>query len=128
MVKGALYVGTVIIVYLDIQFRGEGGFLQAYEAAVLGALAANVALMLGLTAGSNFKVTPLDGIVVFGALALPNLPGSLAASQDLGTGAVALLVLFYTVEILLNRSAAARRYLVGTAAVLLAIVAARAWF
>jgi UDP-GlcNAc:undecaprenyl-phosphate/decaprenyl-phosphate GlcNAc-1-phosphate transferase len=54
----------------------------------------------------RFEVTTLDLIVVFVALVLPNLPGSLPGSlqlpEDLPQGIAKSVILVYVVEMLLN--------------------------
>jgi UDP-GlcNAc:undecaprenyl-phosphate GlcNAc-1-phosphate transferase len=125
--QGALYIGVVIIVYLDLRYPAQWKLPPRTEAILFGMLAASVVLSFRITADRRFKLTPLDLIVIFVALALPNLPGSLAAPRSLGLSSLILLVLFYTTEMLFNHSAVARRWLAASAAAMLAIIALRGW-
>jgi UDP-GlcNAc:undecaprenyl-phosphate GlcNAc-1-phosphate transferase len=125
--QGALYVGVVMVVFLDLRYPAPGKLPAQVEAAFFAILAASVVLSFRITAERRFRLTSLDVIVIFVALALPNLPGSLASSRALGLSALILLVLFYTTELLFNHSAATRRWLAVCAGLLLAIIAARGW-
>jgi UDP-GlcNAc:undecaprenyl-phosphate GlcNAc-1-phosphate transferase len=99
---GALYVGAVVVVYLDVNAVQP---LPVYiELAGLALLVGSVLLSFRLTQQRRFRLTPLDFLVVFIALALPNLPGSAATPRDLGFAAIKLIVLFYGIELLLTHS------------------------
>jgi UDP-GlcNAc:undecaprenyl-phosphate GlcNAc-1-phosphate transferase len=121
----ALYVCAVMIVYLDLRFPPPWKPAPWVEAVLFGVLAAAVVLSFRFAPGRRFRITPLDLIVIFVALAMPNLAGALAPSRPLGLSALILLVLFYTTEMLFNHSAATRRTLTSAACVFLAAVAIR---
>jgi UDP-GlcNAc:undecaprenyl-phosphate GlcNAc-1-phosphate transferase len=106
LLHGALYVGAVAIVFLEI--TASPRLPALIEKLGLGVLAGCIMISFRLTMQRRFHLTPLDFLVVFVALALPNLPGSVAAPRDLGLGAIKILVLFYAIELLLSHSAKTR--------------------
>jgi hypothetical protein len=63
-------------------------------------MALAVAVRMRLSLDRRFVVTPLDVLVVIAALAIPNLPDSIASSRALGAGVTKLVVLFYGIETL----------------------------
>ena len=66
-------------------------------------------MRMRLSRERRFEVTPLDLLVIFVALALPNLPGLRGAPSNLGLSVAKLVVLFYAVEMLpVTRSGRAR--------------------
>lgn len=119
----SLYVAVVIVVYLDV--TGVPPLSTRFELIALTLLAGSVMLSFRLTAQRRFQLTPLDFIIVFFALALPNLPGSVAEPQALGVGALKLAVLFYAVELMMSESTVSRLALQSTGVVVLAVIAAR---
>src|SRR5262249_28430071 len=50
----------------------------------------------------RFELTTLDLIVIFIALVLPNLPGSITLPADLPSGIAKAVILLYVVEMLLT--------------------------
>jgi UDP-GlcNAc:undecaprenyl-phosphate GlcNAc-1-phosphate transferase len=125
--QAALYVGAVVVVFLDLRYPAISKVPPHIETALVGVLAALVAFSFRVTPVRRFRLTSLDLIVIFVALALPNLPGSVAAPRALGLSALILLVLFYATEMLFNHSVVSRRWLVRGASVLLLTLAARGW-
>jgi UDP-GlcNAc:undecaprenyl-phosphate GlcNAc-1-phosphate transferase len=99
--KAALYLCTVLIVYL-----GETAIEPSYHSqpifwGLVFAIAAAVAVRLRLQPDRRFVVTPLDVLVVIVALLVPNLPGSLIGQHEIGVGIIKLIVLFYGIETLI---------------------------
>lgn len=125
--QAVLYVAVVMVVYLDLRHPVPWQMPAHLEAVAFGLLALCVAVAFHSNAQRRFKLTPLDLIVIFMALALPNLPGSLGAQRSLGLSALILLVLFYTVEMLFNHSHRTRVLLVAASCLMLLTVALRAW-
>jgi hypothetical protein len=98
--KAALYLCAALLVYLD-----ESTLLPQAESyrftwipIIFVALA--VAVRLFVHPDRRFVLTPLDVLVVIGAVVVPNLPGSIANPQVLGSAIAKLVVLFYGVETL----------------------------
>lgn len=123
--QAAAYVTVMIVVYLPVRHPGAGMPSSAVTLAVFALLAACIALTFRLDTTRRFRLTPLDLIVIFAALALPNLPGSLAQGRSLGVAALSLVVLFYTVEMHVGHSIATRRVVHALTAALLAAIAWR---
>lgn len=125
ILHGSLYIGAVVLVYLEATTATKGPG-PGPEIIALGLMAVSTMLYFRLTTVRRFRLSPLDFLVIFVALALPNLPGSIATPRELGVGAVKLLVLFYAIEMLLVHSSVSRisSHVVATAA--LALLAYRA--
>ncbi len=124
LMQGALYVGAVAVVYLQVTATPD--WPVQLEMPLLGLLVGSVMLSFRLTLGRRFTLTPLDFLVVFVALALPNLPGSIATPREIGFGAVKLLVLFYAIELLMNQSIPARLTLNSIGIAVLGVISVRA--
>jgi len=73
-----------------------------WSAITVAALA--TALRLRLYNDRRFQVTPLDLIVLFMALVVPSLPGTLHLPQGGALAIAKLVVLFYALEMLVSRS------------------------
>ncbi len=123
-----LYVAVVIVVYLGLRHPVPWQTPAHLEAVAFGLLALCVLVAFRSNPQRRFRLTPLDLIVIFMALALPNLSGSLAAQRSMGLSALILLVLFYTIEMLFNHSVRTRLGLVSVGALALLTMVLRAWF
>ncbi len=123
LLHGALYVGVVAVVFLDI--TASPRLPALVDKLGFGLLAGCITISFRLTMQRRFQLTPLDFLVVFVALALPNLPGSVATPRDLGLGAIKVLVLFYAIELLLSHSAKSRLLLHAGGVGILALVGLR---
>ena len=100
--RGVAYMSVVLLVYLDQTTPDKPALLTTLSwtfIAITGA-AALVRFMLSPT--RRFELTTLDVIVIFVALVLPNLPGSLALPPDLPGGIAKAVILLYVVEMLLT--------------------------
>jgi len=99
--RAATYVVITFIVYLTQTQPGPLAALQSYSVFYFGFLAA--AVMVGFRFSNNkaFKMTPLDFLVIFVALTVPNLPELYFERIGLGEGIAKIIVLFYGVELLL---------------------------
>ncbi len=126
LVRGALYVAVIVAVYLDQGTSTHAPLWRAVKFAFLPLLA--VAAVLSIRSQQQrFEATPLDLLLVFGALALPNLPGLAAASSDFGLSAAKLVVLCYAVEIIAVVGSRLRTGLLGAAGVFNVLIAVRAF-
>lgn len=100
--KGALYMAMVMAVYFD---RQATTLLEAHNSLQL-ALFATLVLAIGLrfrlASDRRFRITTLDVLVIFAALVIPNLPGSITSSATLGESIAKLIALLYAVETLLG--------------------------
>ena len=104
--QGALYVAVVIAVYLDHVATDLPKLFVVAKLALFPVLTLAVVLRLRLSRERRFEVTPLDLLVIFVALALPNLPGLRGAPSNLGFSVAKLIVLFYALEMLAGHSRA----------------------
>jgi UDP-GlcNAc:undecaprenyl-phosphate GlcNAc-1-phosphate transferase len=101
--KATLYVTAAILVYLDTTIPPDR-LTSILTWAVVGLAAAATALRLRLHNDRRFQATPLDLIVLFMALIVPSLPGTLNLPHG-GVPAIAkLVILFYAIEVLVSRS------------------------
>lgn len=96
--KGVVYVAAVLVTYLD---QTAGVATGAYGLASFVALALAVVIRLRLTGDRRFEVTPLDILVIFIALVVPNLSGWLSLPPGLGAGVAKIVVLLYAIEAIL---------------------------
>jgi len=123
--QGALFVAMVMAVYLDHVDPTPLSLFAAAKFVLFPVLAIAVALRFRLSRERRFEVTPLDLLVIFVALALPNLPGLRGAPSNLGLSVAKLVVLFYALEMLAGHSARTKAWLWRSGAVFLAVLAVR---
>jgi UDP-GlcNAc:undecaprenyl-phosphate/decaprenyl-phosphate GlcNAc-1-phosphate transferase len=125
--RASAYISVVLLVYLDQTMPHKPPVLTtlSWTCVVITAAAALVRFWLSPT--RRFELTTLDFIVLFIALVLPNLPGSIGLPADLPGGIAKAVILLYVVEMLLTigfERLMPRVFLVAT----LAVIAARALF
>src|SRR6202000_1767911 len=113
---------TAVVVYLDSALLPTNRLLSALSWAAIGIAALGTVLRLRLATDPRFVLTPLDLIVFFVALVVPNLPGAFALPDGGARGIAKLVILFYALEVLLSRVELGVVWLrVGTASLLLAL-------
>jgi UDP-GlcNAc:undecaprenyl-phosphate/decaprenyl-phosphate GlcNAc-1-phosphate transferase len=100
--RTATYVSVVLLVYLDQTALDHTQALAAVSWTLIGITGAAALARFWLSPTRRFEVTTLDLIVVFVALVLPNLPGSLQLPPDLPQGIAKSVILLYVVEMLLT--------------------------
>ncbi len=100
--RTAVYVSVVLLVYLDQTALDQSEALATLSWTLIGITGAAALARFWFSATRRFEVTTLDLIVVFVALVLPNLPGSLQLPQDLPQGIAKSVILLYVVEMLLT--------------------------
>jgi hypothetical protein len=89
----------------------------------VGFAALGSALRLRLYNDRGFQVTPLDLIVLFMALVVPSLPGTLHLPNGGALAIAKLVIVFYALEMLVSRSEKRAIWLrLATATVLVALV------
>jgi UDP-GlcNAc:undecaprenyl-phosphate GlcNAc-1-phosphate transferase len=121
--KAALYVTATLIVYLDAVLVPEGRLVSAVGWTAVGFAALGSALRLRLYNDRGFQVTPLDLIVLFMALVVPSLPGTLHLPNGGALAIAKLVIVFYALEMLVSRSEKRAIWLrLATATVLVALV------
>jgi UDP-GlcNAc:undecaprenyl-phosphate GlcNAc-1-phosphate transferase len=99
--RTVLYVGVVLIVYLDQTAAAKPLILSGLSWTLLGITGVAALLRFSLSPARRFEVTSLDLLVVFIALVMPNLPGLVALPEDLPAGIAKAVILLYVVEMLL---------------------------
>jgi UDP-GlcNAc:undecaprenyl-phosphate GlcNAc-1-phosphate transferase len=122
---GAAFVGAVLIVYLDHIEPWKHDWATWPKIGLFVLLTAAVLLRLRLSSERRFQLTPMDVLVVFIALVVPNLPGLRGAPSNLGFSVAKVIVLFYAVELLSSASPRVRRWLWRGMAVGFAVLAVR---
>jgi UDP-GlcNAc:undecaprenyl-phosphate/decaprenyl-phosphate GlcNAc-1-phosphate transferase len=125
--RAAAYISVVLLVYLDQTMPHKPALLTTLSWTCVAITAAAALVRFWLSPTRRFELTTLDFIVLFIALVLPNLPGSIGLPADLPGGIAKAVILLYVVEMLLTigfERLMPRVFLVAT----LAVIAARALF
>jgi UDP-GlcNAc:undecaprenyl-phosphate GlcNAc-1-phosphate transferase len=121
--KGALYITAAVLVYLDTVILHDQLVLSIVNWGAILTAAAGTMLRLRLSQDRRFELTPLDLIVLFVALVVPSLPGSLGLPHGGALGIAKLVILFYAVEVLVSRMEMQVVWLrIGVAAVLAGLI------
>jgi UDP-GlcNAc:undecaprenyl-phosphate/decaprenyl-phosphate GlcNAc-1-phosphate transferase len=120
------YVSVVLLVYLDQTAPDRPESLAMFSWTLIGITGVAALARFWLSATRRFEVTTLDLLVVFVALVLPNLPGSLQLPADLPQGIAKAVILVYVVEMVLtfDLKRLMPRLILG---LMLAVVAGRAF-
>ena len=96
--KGALYIGAVLAIYLDQCGEPHTPLLHYIQWILFPLLAVAVAIRVQWPRDRGFRINPLDLLVIFMAIAIPNLPGSVATPRALGAVVGKLFLLLYGIE------------------------------
>lgn len=126
LAKGALYTAAALAVYLDHHTVGVLPAVGILEWTVLPLLAISVALRMRLSQERRFELSTLDVLLIFVALAVPNLPGLFSISSNIGVSVAKLVALVYAIELVADQSARGLRLLAGGFTVFLLVVIGRA--
>jgi len=102
--KGVLYVTATMLVYLDSVVLPWDRLMSTLCWAAVAVAAVATAIRLRLYNDRRFQLTPLDLIVLFMALVVPSLPGTLGLSHEGALAIAKLVILFYAIEMLVSRS------------------------
>lgn len=124
--KAALYVTATVLVYVDTVLPPER-LLSALTWAAVSVAAVATAVRLRLQNDRRFQITPLDLIVLFMALVVPNLPGTLSLPHGGALAIAKLVILYYALEILISRSEGGAVWVRIAAASILGGLALRPW-
>jgi UDP-GlcNAc:undecaprenyl-phosphate GlcNAc-1-phosphate transferase len=100
--RAAAYMSVVLLVYLDQTIPHKPPFLTTLSWTFIGITGAAALVRFCLSPARRFELTTLDLIVIFIALVLPNLPGSVVLPPDLPGGIAKAVILLYVVEMLLT--------------------------
>jgi hypothetical protein len=102
--KAVLYVTATVLVYLDAMVPSPDRAIAALSWIAVSVAAVATAVRLRLHNDRRFQLTPLDLIVLFMALVVPNLPGTLHLPQGGALAIAKLVIVFYATEMLVSRS------------------------
>jgi UDP-GlcNAc:undecaprenyl-phosphate/decaprenyl-phosphate GlcNAc-1-phosphate transferase len=102
--KAALYVTATVLVYLDAVVLPADRLLSAVGWAAVVVAAVATAVRLRLYNDRRFLLTPLDLIVLFMALVVPSLLGTLNLPHGGALAIAKLVILFYAIEMLVTWS------------------------
>jgi UDP-GlcNAc:undecaprenyl-phosphate GlcNAc-1-phosphate transferase len=100
--RTATYISVVLLVYLDQTMPNKPLLLTTLSWTCVGITGAAALVRFWVSPTRRFELTTLDLIVLFIALVLPNLPGSIALPADLPGGIAKAVILLYVVEMLLT--------------------------
>jgi UDP-GlcNAc:undecaprenyl-phosphate/decaprenyl-phosphate GlcNAc-1-phosphate transferase len=98
----AAYVGVVLLVYLDQTTGTKSSLLIGASWTLLGITAVAAVVRFLLSSPRRFEISTLDLLVVFIAMVIPNLPGSVQMPEELAAGIAKAVMLLYVVEVLLS--------------------------
>lgn len=102
--KGTLYVTATVLVYIESALLSESRIPSALGWAAVAIAAIGTAVRLRLYNDRRFQLTPLDLIVLFMALVVPSLPGTLNLPHGGALAIAKLVILFYAIEMLASRA------------------------
>ena len=121
----AAYISVVLLVYMDQTLPHKAPLLTTVSWICVGITGAAAVVRFWLSPLKRFELTTLDVIVIFIALVLPNLPGSITLPEDLPGGVAKTVILLYVIEMLLTSDM--KRMLLRTCVgITLACIAGRA--
>lgn len=127
LMRAVAYVSVVTLVYLDQTIPNKPPLITTLSWTCIAITGIAALVRFWLSPQYRFELTTLDVIVIFIALVIPNLPGSLALPADLPAGIAKGLILLYVVEMLLTMD---RNYLMARVFLMVTLVtiAGRAWW
>jgi len=102
--KAVVYVTATVLVYLDAVVAAPDRLVSVLTWVAVSLVAIGTAVRLHLQNDRRFQLTPLDLIVLFMALVVPNIPGSLHLPQGGAPAIAKLAIMFYAVEVLVVRA------------------------
>jgi UDP-GlcNAc:undecaprenyl-phosphate/decaprenyl-phosphate GlcNAc-1-phosphate transferase len=123
--RGATYVISVLAVYLMQPLLHTTFYSRGLDNGFFIFLAAMIFLSIHYEQKNRFEITTLDFLVIFMAIALPSLSGLLAQHSGYAVVILKVIVLFYAVELVLNRMAHGWMYLRAGFLFMLAVLALR---
>jgi UDP-GlcNAc:undecaprenyl-phosphate/decaprenyl-phosphate GlcNAc-1-phosphate transferase len=98
--KAAAFLALVMAVYFDRQTATFLEHTAATQIMVFSLLVIAIVIRFRSASDRRFRVTPLDVLVIFIAVAVPNLPGSIISAATVGESVAKLIALMYGVETL----------------------------
>jgi hypothetical protein len=126
LLRGAVYLAVVAAVYLDYRMTASASLLQTIKWVFLPLLVLSVVISVRFWGSRRFEATPLDLLLIFATLALPNLPGLANAPHNIGISVAKLVALLYVAEMLVTLTSRLRVALVVSSALFYTLIGARA--
>jgi len=99
--RACAYLAGICVVYLVQVMPGPLANFSLYRNILFGALTVAVAVGIRFSK-ERFRVTPTDFLVILVALVVPNLPAINVEIGNAGLAVAMLIVLFYSIELVLN--------------------------
>jgi UDP-GlcNAc:undecaprenyl-phosphate GlcNAc-1-phosphate transferase len=96
-------VTVTVLVYIDTALLPEARIPSDIGWVTVAIAAVGTAVRLRLYNDRRFQLTPLDLIVLFMALVVPSLPGTLHLPHGGALAIAKLVILFYAIEMLVSR-------------------------
>jgi len=101
--RATAYVSVTLLVYLDQTSNGMRlALIHDVSWFLLAIMAAAALARFAFSPTRRFEVSPLDLLVLFLALVVPNLPGPVRLPEALSAGIAKAVILLYVVEMLLS--------------------------
>lgn len=125
ILRFAIYFSAAVVSFFLASWHEQQSWLGPFIAGYLALICVLLAVAIRVTRRDLFHVTPQDLLILFIAIAVPNLSGELAMQYNIGQIAIVFVVLLYTSEFLILRDVRGRWLLGGAAIVSLCAVGLR---
>ena len=99
--RACAYIAAICVVYLVQVMPGALADFSLYRNILFAAMTVAVAIGFRFSK-ERFRVTPMDFLVILVALVVPNLPAVNIEIGNAGMAIAMLIVLFYSIELVLN--------------------------
>ena len=101
--RGLMYVTITFVVFYSVTTRAALPELNMLENVYFGLLTAAVVVVFRFSHSRDFRLTPLDFLVVFIAVAVPNMLGEELPISNIGEVVAKVFLLFYASELMLGQ-------------------------
>ena len=99
--RAAVYTLCALVVYIEHVNGRNADWLEYTVNAIFVILAVSVITGFCISRNGEFKLTPLDFLVVVAAFIVPNMPDTIITG-DIGAVIVKLVILFYSLELIIS--------------------------
>ena len=105
MLRAVAYVTSAFVVYLESNLMdGDASFLNNIEVVYFILLAIAIAIAVRLSDTVEFRINPMDYLVIFIVLSAGVLAKNVPLQDNLGFMVVKLVILFYGCELIMSRA------------------------
>jgi hypothetical protein len=101
--RGVSYVLVAILAYLVTQVGWAWPLPFGFESSLIGLIAITMAATLRYSPTCRFRLNSMDLLVLFTAVVVPSLPGTLFGNVNVSAIAARLAVLFYATEVAFDK-------------------------